>query len=170
MVIEDPHGEGRPRDDGRSESPNERADRNWNELLQELRVVQTSTQILGGFLLAVAFQPRFTELDDYQLRLYLILVGLAGVATILGLTPVTMHREYFRQGKKSGIVRTGSRLLELTIIVVAALAVGVTSLIFDFTVDRTAGLIALGAGFVVVLLLFTLVPRLGIRRVERAEE
>ncbi|MGG1910204.1 DUF6328 family protein, partial [Microbacterium sp. NRRL B-14842] len=29
------------RDDGRDETPNERADRNWEELLQELRVMQT---------------------------------------------------------------------------------------------------------------------------------
>ena len=51
------------RSDGRDETPNERADRNWNELLQELRVMQTGTQILTGFLLAVAFQPRFTDMD-----------------------------------------------------------------------------------------------------------
>ena len=37
-------------------------DRNWNEMLQELRVTQTGTQILTGFLLAIAFQNRFTEL------------------------------------------------------------------------------------------------------------
>lgn len=151
-------------DDGRSETPNERADRNWNEILQELRVVQTSTQILGGFLLAIAFQPRFTELDDYQLRLYLILVGIAGLATLLGLAPVTLHREFFGRGKKARIVRVGSRLLGATLIAVAALASGVTSLIFDFTVGRTAGFIALGVGVVVLLLLLsTLVPVLGVR-------
>ena len=48
-------------DDGRDESPNERLDRNWNEMLQELRVTQTGTQILTGFLLAIAFQPISTS-------------------------------------------------------------------------------------------------------------
>lgn len=38
--------------DGRDETRNERADRNWDELMQELRVMQTGTQILTGFLLA----------------------------------------------------------------------------------------------------------------------
>ncbi|TPX04580.1 sodium:proton antiporter, partial [Schumannella luteola] len=32
--------------DGRDETEAERLDRNWNEILQETRVVQTGTQIL----------------------------------------------------------------------------------------------------------------------------
>ncbi len=147
-------------DDGRSETPNERADRNWNEILQELRVAQTGTQILGGFLLAVAFQPRFTELDEYQLTLYLVLVALAGLAAALGLAPVSLHRAYFGRGQKARIVRVGSRLLVAHLVAVAALAAGVTSLIFDFTLGRTAGFISLGAGLLVVVILWALVPRL----------
>ena len=37
------------------ESPRERMDRNWNELLQELRVAQTGVQILTAFLLILPF-------------------------------------------------------------------------------------------------------------------
>jgi len=48
--------------DGRDESVNERMDRNWNEILQELRVTQTGTQIFTGFLLTIAFQQRFGDL------------------------------------------------------------------------------------------------------------
>lgn len=78
--------------DGRDKSANERADRNWTEILQELRVTQTGIQLISGFPLAVAFQSRFTELDSFQLALYLTLVGLAAAATLLGLAPVVMHR------------------------------------------------------------------------------
>ncbi|WP_233615300.1 DUF6328 family protein [Leucobacter chromiisoli] len=150
-------------DDGRAETPNERADRNWNEILQELRVAQTGTQILTAFLLAVAFQPRFTELDAYQRDLYLVLVGLAGLATALGLAPVSLHRMYFGRGQKERIVRVGNRLLVADLAAVAALAVGVTSLIFDFTVSRAAGFIALACGVLVVAALWTLVPRVSAR-------
>ncbi len=58
-------------DDGRDETEAERLDRNWAEILQELRVVQTGTQILTGFLLTLVFQQRFTELDPYQVEIYL---------------------------------------------------------------------------------------------------
>lgn len=156
--------------DGRQETANERADRNWNEILQELRVAQTGTQILSGFLLAVAFQPRFTELDEYQLTLYLILVGCAGVATVLGLAPVTLHRLYFRRGEKTRIVETGSRLLAANIVVVALLAAGVTSLIFDFTVSRMAGSLALIVGLVFILLVWGLIPRASIGRGSHSSE
>jgi len=64
-------------DDGRNETQAERLDRNWNEILQELRVVQTGTQILTGFLLTVAFQQRFEDLDRFQVTVYLVLVALA---------------------------------------------------------------------------------------------
>src|SRR5829696_5923420 len=74
--------------DGRNESLNERMDRNWNEILQELRVTQTGTQIFTGFLLTIAFPARFSELTTFQIRVYLILVVAAVLTTALGLAPV----------------------------------------------------------------------------------
>src|SRR5215217_8125607 len=105
-------GEGAP---GRGETETERLDRNWNEMLQELRVTQTGTQILTGFLLTLAFQPRFQELDQFQVGVYLVLVGLAVLATCLGLAPVTLHRALFRQQAKDRIVHTGDLLLRATL-------------------------------------------------------
>lgn len=145
-------------DDGRPESPNQRADRNWNELLQEVRVTQTCTQILGGFLLAVAFQPRFTELDPYQTTLYLALVGLAGLATALSLALVMLHRRYFGKLLKRQVVLTGSRMLSVNLVIVSILAAGVTSLIFDFVVGRSAGFTALGIGLIVSFGLWLFTP------------
>ncbi|KNY07523.1 DUF6328 family protein [Microbacterium sp. GCS4] len=149
--------------DGRDETPNERADRNWDELLQELRVMQTGTQILTGFLLAVAFQPRFTELDLFQRDVYVFLVGLAALATILALAPVGMHRALFGRGRKAQLVRIAARIVRIDLIVIAALTVGVTTLIIDFTIGRTAGLIALIASIVVVLALWLALPSLARR-------
>ena len=148
------------RDDGRNETPNERSDRNWNDILQELRVALTGTQLIGGFLLAVAFQPRFEELDPYQLTLYLGLVTLAGLATVIGLAPVTLHRTLFRRQAKERVVRTGNRLLIAHLVVVALLVIGVTSLIFDLALSRVAGLVALGIGAIILAGLWLVLPRL----------
>lgn len=144
--------------DGRDETPNERADRNWNELLQELRVTQTGTQLISGFLLAVAFQSRFPSMDRYQLGLYLALVGLAAASTLLGLALVMVHRTHFAKLVKRHIVTVGNRLLIVNMVVVILLTAGVTSLIFDFALSRVAGTIAFlvallfGAGLWVLLL------------------
>ncbi|MFK0401711.1 DUF6328 family protein [Microbacterium sp. NPDC090225] len=151
------------RADGRDETPNERADRNWDELLQELRVMQTGTQILTGFLLAVAFQPRFTDMDELQRDLYVVLVALAAIATILALAPVGMHRVFFGRRRKPELVHIAARIVKIDLIVIGALTIGVTTLIIDFTVDRTAGLIALVAAIIAVTALWIVLPRV-IRR------
>lgn len=147
-----------PEPDGRHESADEKADRNWSEILQELRVSQTGTQILSGFLLTVAFQPRFKELDSYQVIVYGTLVVLAATSTALGLATVALHRARFRQHDKPSLVTVASRLLGATVTTVAVLTTGVLLLIFDVVFGRGAGLIA-GAGAAVVLVgLLVLIP------------
>lgn len=114
----------------------------------------TGTQIVSGFLLALAFQNRFSDLDSYQLVVYLVLVALAALATALGLAPVVLHRALFRKLEKERVVRLGNRYLTATAIFVAILAVGVSHLIFDFVVSRTAGIVAGVATLVAVLVLW----------------
>lgn len=124
-----------------NETPDERNDREWTEMLQELRVIQTGTQILGGFLLAVAFQPRFQELDGFQLAIYLALVVMAVTATILALTPMSLHRALFRQHAKDRIVRTTNWIIVGVLTVVGATLAGTALLIVDLVVGRAPGLI-----------------------------
>ncbi|MEJ1154539.1 DUF6328 family protein [Microbacterium marmarense] len=146
------------RNDGRGESANERADRNWDELMQETRVMQTGTQILSGFLLAVVFQQRFTDIDNVQLALYVVLVVLAACASILALVPVRMHRKYFARGRKAELVATTSKLVAANLVVVGALSVGVTTLILDVALGRTAGIVTLVIGAIVVVALWLVRP------------
>ncbi len=151
------------------ESPRDRRDRNWSELLQELRVIQTGTQILTGFLLTLAFQPRFESLDAYQVGIYLALVLVAGSTTALGLAPVSLHRALFRKGSKERIVLIGNRLLILILIGVLLTLSGTVLLIFDVVVGRAAGLVAGGAAFLAVSLVWILLP-VGVRRTRRAAD
>ena len=149
--------------DGRDESLDERMDRNWNEMLQELRVTQTGTQILTGFLLAIAFQNRFEDLTTFQHRVYLILVLAAVTTTALGLAPVNLHRELFRQHAKEVVVKIAHVLLRLTLLGVGLVLVGTVLLIFDVVVDRESAWIAAGATFV-GLAIIAVLPQI-IRRV-----
>ncbi|GAA4267412.1 DUF6328 family protein [Frondihabitans peucedani] len=143
----------------RDETETERLDRNWNELLQELRVTQTGTQLLTGFLLAVAFQQRFTSLDGFEVGVYLVLVALTAGATILGLAPVSLHRALFRRGLRKRMVHTASVLLDVILVLVAAAITGTVLLIFDVVAGLTAGLVAAGITAAVVVVLWLLVPR-----------
>nr|WP_232331491.1 DUF6328 family protein [Agromyces laixinhei] len=86
---------------------------------------------------------------------------LAGCATILGLAPIIMHRQAFGRQRKPELVRSANRMLVALLIVVSLLAAGVVSLVFDVAVSRTAGLIGLGIALAVLLVFWTIVPRLG---------
>jgi hypothetical protein len=145
-------------DTGRNETENERLDRNWNEILQELRVTQTGTQILTGFLLTVAFTPRFQDLDDFQVGVYLVLVGLATIATALGLGPVSLHRALFRKRRKDAVVNLADRLLQAVLIFVGLLITGVVLLIFDVVTTRTIAISCAAVTAVVLLVVWLVLP------------
>ncbi|HET9303877.1 MAG TPA: DUF6328 family protein [Propionibacteriaceae bacterium] len=156
--------------DGRDESLNERMDRNWNEILQELRVTQTGTQIFTGFLLTIAFQSRFSELTTFQVRVYLTLVIAAVLTTALGLAPVNLHRGLFRKGAKMIIVQTAHIIMRITLVGVALMLIGTVLLIFDLVLDRRAALIAAGATLLIVIVLAVLPPLLRSNRSTESPE
>lgn len=144
--------------DGRNETATQRLDRNWTELLQELRVLQTGTQIFTGFLLAIAFQPRFTQLDHAQLAVYLTLVSFSSVATVLALAPVAMHRALFHRHEKRFLVGVANVLLRVALLVVAVTLSGTALLIFDVVMGRTAGIVAGAATAVLSLAAWLVLP------------
>ncbi len=149
--------------DGRDESPDERSDRNWNEMLQETRITQTGTQILSGFLLTIAFQPRFETLSAFQHVVYLTLVVVATLTTALALAPVQVHRRLFRRRQKALVVQYGHRLLSCALVGLAVVMTGTVLLIFDVAEGLRAGTLA-SAGVAAVLVVLTLVPTYQARR------
>jgi hypothetical protein len=144
--------------DGRNESAAERADRNWNEVLQELRVMQTGTQILTGFLLALAFQPAFSDLSDGQRVVYLSLVVLSALSSIVALAPVALHRVLFQQRAKPQVVAYGHAALVTALVTVSVLLVGVVGFVFDVVLDSASALIAVTALTLLIVALWIAAP------------
>ena len=95
---------------GRNETEVERADRNWLELIQELRVAQTGIQVLAGFLLTLPFTSRFGEISDLHRAMYLVAFSLAVVTIGLMTAPVSLHRVLFARHEKETLVRVGGVL------------------------------------------------------------
>jgi glucan phosphoethanolaminetransferase (alkaline phosphatase superfamily) len=143
---------------GRNETREEQLDRNWAELLQELRVLQTGVQILAGFLLTLPFQERFEHLDDFQVTLYLVNVVVATLTTAFILLPVSVHRRLFRQRLKATLVSSADSITKIALAGVAMLSIGTAALVFDVTAGRSAGLTAGGVLLAVLLVLLVYVP------------
>ena len=160
----DPHD---PDGGQRDETAFERADRNWDELLQELRVTQTGIQILSGFLLTLPFQQRFTQLDAPLRALFLTAVALATISTCLVVAPVAWHRLAFRQGRKIQLVDAADRLAKVSLVFIGLTVVAVLALVFGFVLGDGAAVVAGVAALVVFALLWLVLPLTTLRGTER---
>ena len=151
--------------DGELES--ERLDRNWNELLQELRVTQTGVQILTGFLLTMPLQPKFTDLDPFARGVYAVAVTMSLLATVLLIAPVSMHRLLFRRQLKESIVRAGDSLAKAGLGILAIALTAVSMLVFGIIFGERAGLVAGGISLTLFLLAWVALPLAISRRSRR---
>jgi hypothetical protein len=126
----------------RDETPAEKLDRHWAELLQEVRVVQTGVQLLTAFLLVLPFQDRFWQLSTRSHGLYLVLVGLAATSTACLIAPVAMHRILFQVGARPALVQVAQRFALAGIGLLGLAVVGVLTLTFGIVVSRAWGIAA----------------------------
>jgi hypothetical protein len=155
-------------DDGRDESPEERADRNLNELLQELRVALPGVQILFAFLLTVPFAQGFTRLDDFQRDLYFGVLMSTAVSTALLIAPTANHRLLFRLRDKENLVLLSNRLAIAGLVVLIVSLTGAVLLIADVLFQSPAPALYTAAIGLVLVLTWVVMPV--IRRVRLAEE
>ncbi|MER6330917.1 DUF6328 family protein [Streptomyces sp. NPDC014983] len=113
-------GHAEERRTGRDETEEERADRMWGELIQEVRVAQTGVQILFGFLLTVVFQPKYAGLPDADQHIYIVTVVLGSCATGALIGPVSLHRLVSGRRVKPRAVRIASRLTFIGLVLLLA--------------------------------------------------
>jgi predicted neutral ceramidase superfamily lipid hydrolase len=147
----------------RNETPTERLDRNWEDLLQELRVVQTGVQLLTGFLLTLPFQSEFATIDAVQRAAYLATVSCAITATGFLVAPVSLHRLIFRRHLRRPMVTVAHYLALTGLFLLAAAIVGVVFLTFSVVSGTTVGVAATAAAALLLVALWAVLP-LSIRR------
>jgi hypothetical protein len=150
--------DGDQQDDGRDETAAEQLDRNWNELLQELRVSQTGVQLLTAFLLSLPFQQRFETITHQQRVIYLVVVSLALISTGLLLAPVSIHRRVFRLHERRELVSVANVLAQAGLATLSLALAGVATLIFSVTEGTTTGFAAGVITLVILAALWYLIP------------
>ena len=134
----------------RNETPTERADRNMNELLQELRVALPGVQVLFAFLFSVPFAARFEEVTAFEEKVYFATLLCSACATALLIAPSVYHRLNFARGDKAHIVAVANRLAIAGFVVLALAMVGAVLLVLHFVF--ATGLAAAGTAVVAVLI------------------
>ena len=135
----------------RDESEEERLDRNLMELLQELRVASLGVQFLFAFLLVVPFQQGWTDVTEFEKRVYFVDLLLTAAAGICLMAPVARHRIRFRDLDKEWIVDS-SHKYAIVGMVCLGLAIGgvillISHVVFDGTVAAVSTTATLAAIF-----------------------
>jgi hypothetical protein len=92
------------------EDAKERTDREFMELLNELRVAIPGVQVLFAFLLTAPFNQRFGQTTTFQRDLYLTALLFSAAASALLIATAAQHRLLFRQHSKEALLRRGTRL------------------------------------------------------------
>lgn len=150
----------------RDETPSERADRNFDELLGELRVALPGVQVLFGFLLIVPFNERFDDLTDVGESLYFGTLLCTALAAAVLITPGMNHRLEFRHGDKEHLVSLSNSLTIVGMSLLALAMIGalvlVTDLVFDGPIVVVAGVV-LAAAFI---MLWYVTPLRRLRRLQ----
>ncbi|WP_455354755.1 DUF6328 family protein [Streptomyces sp. SYSU K217416] len=122
-------------DAARNETEDERADRQWGELVQEVRIAQTGVQILLGFLLTVAFTPHFQELASFDKAVYVTTVVLGSAATGALIGPVSFHRIVSGRRIKPKAVVWAARLTFTGLLLLLATLTSALLLVLRVAVD-----------------------------------
>jgi hypothetical protein len=147
---------------GHDETQAQRLDRNYGELLQELRVAQVGVQILFASLLTVVFTDRFTMISTLQRVTYVVTLLAAAAATALLVGPVAFHRIVFRHNQKDDLVQVSHRMALGGLACLSVALVGVVLFILEEVLGETPALwfsAGVAAVFVVLWLVIPLVSR-----------
>lgn len=140
------------------ETEEERWQRNFGELLQELRVAQAGVQILFAFLLILAFSPGFDESDGFVRAVYLVALLSAAAAAALLIAPVAYHRVLFRRRQKPRLVVDAHRMAFAGLMLMIVAMVSAVLLASDVVLSRPVAIVVAAATGVVFLLLWAVLP------------
>ena len=116
----------------RDETPAERLDRNFNELLGELRIALPGVQVLFAFLLTVPFAQGFVDLSGFERGLYFSVLLLTALSSAFLIAPTAYHRLQFRKGRKQEILFFANRAAVLGLTTLALAISGAILLIAHF--------------------------------------
>jgi hypothetical protein len=147
----------------RGETETERLDRNYEEILQELRVAQGGVQILFAFLLGIVFTQRFAEVSRFDRALYFGTLLCATVSAALLIAPVAVHRMVFRQHRKHELVGTANVLASIGLAILGLAVIGAVTLVTDVLFGHLAAGLTTGALLAIFAALWLVLP-LRIRR------
>jgi hypothetical protein len=140
----------------------ERLNQEWEELLDELRVVLPGAEVLFAFLLTLPFTSRFETIAGTHKTTYFVAFVAAAVATLLLTAPSAQHRLLWRRRAKNTQLKLATWLAIAGTACVAVTVTAVVYLVTNVLYDRHLPA-AVAAVCVGMITLFWYAPALVVR-------
>ncbi|MFI6291294.1 DUF6328 family protein [Nonomuraea sp. NPDC050790] len=137
--------------------PSQDLHRRYAELLQEVRIGQTCVQYLAGFLMALAFMPRFTEISPFQRWVYVAALITTLLAAALLTAPAPFHRLIHGRHLKRRLLAM-SNLLTLSGMLLLIIALGGALLLVLDVIGMESGPLIVAAILVAFLAVWFALP------------
>src|SRR3954452_13449183 len=114
----------------------QRRDRQFIELLNELRVALPGVQILFGFLLTVPFAAGFERVTSTQRTLLFLTLLPTTASTICLIAPSATHRLRFHKGDRAFIIESANKYLIAGLAFIGIAIVLAVATITDYLYDH----------------------------------
>jgi high-affinity Fe2+/Pb2+ permease len=126
----------------RVETEMQHLDRNFMELLGELRVALPGVQVLFAFLLVVPFNQGYTRMSYFDKQVYFATLLCTALAAILLIAPSIHHRLEFHRGDKAYLVKSANRLAIAGLAALAVAMSGAILLVSNLVFGTAAAVVA----------------------------
>lgn len=135
------------------EGQHERLNREFTELLQEVRTALLGVQVLFVFLLRIPFSQRFSAVSTSEEYVFYATLLCTALSAALLMAPSPQHRMLWREHERERRLELGNRLMIAGLSFLVLSILGCVFLISDFVVGGVAAGLAT-AGIAIVFVWF----------------
>jgi Ca2+/Na+ antiporter len=140
------------------ESPEQRINREFMELLNELRVVLPGVQLLFGFMLTVPFSAGWDKATGFQRGLFFAVLCAVVISLSCLVAPAAYHRMRFRDGAKERNLRVANGFIKAGLLFLGFSLTGALVVIADFQFGTAAAILSAVFGLTLVAWAWWLMP------------
>lgn len=158
--MEDEQGEKRPLSDAAQQLARESAKQavDFNDLLQELRVLLQGAQVLTAFLIVLPFYTVFAGIPRAEKWVYLATFACSLASLIIFSAPAAQHRLEWPLRDRAQFQRFATRMIIIGLVPLSFSLVLATQLIVTQTLGTMQAIIAAGAVAVLIGVVWWLFP------------
>ncbi len=130
-----------------------------DRLLQEIRILLQGVQVLGGFLIVLPFNQRFTQIDPAEKWVYLATFISTAASIVFFSAPATHQRLPQRDIDAASFEKFATLMIILGVVGLSLAMILSTQFVIAFVFDTTTSFIVTAIITILISIVWWLVPQ-----------